>query len=189
MLQERSGFADVEDPHNSSPHQSRSESQLYADDSTPTQQAAEVNVTMQVSSSTDQAPPPHLDEFFLAPPTTSPDVFALHANVVVNPSIREDTEAISPDLNLLVSMATHSTHPSPRPSLSTTDVVPAEEDISPQIARAFDANVAIALSTRGNRHGMVHSVLTEVSCHESEPVPLNSNINEDAPAPGGQLGV
>ena len=143
---------------------------------------------MRAGSSTDQAPPPHLDEFLLAPPTTAPDVVAPHANVVINTSIREYTETISPDLNPLVSMATH---PSPQPSLSTTDVVHAEVDISPQIAVAFDANLAMSsggLITRDNRHDMVHLIPMEDSRHESEPVPSNPNISEEAPAHRGQLG-
>jgi len=176
----------LEEPHNSFPHQSRSESQLYADGSTA-QQAAEVNVTLQLTSSTDQPPPPHPGEYLLPPLTTAPGLFAPQANVVTDPSIHEYTETIAHDINPLVSMVTH---PSPQPPLSTTDVVHAEEDISPQIAVVVDANIAMssgALSIRGNRHDMVHPVPMEVSRHENEPVPSNPDINEDAPAPGGHL--
>ncbi len=107
--------------------------------------------------------------------------------MVPDPSIHEYTETIAPDLNPLVSMATH---PSPQPPLFTTDIVHTEEDISPQIAVVLDANIAMssgALSIRGNRHDMVHPVPMEVSRHENEPVPSNPDINEDAPAPRGHL--
>jgi len=169
----------LEGPHSSFPHQSRSESQLYADGRTATQQAAEVNVTIQFTSS-------HPGESVLPPPTTASGLFAPQANVVTDRSIHEYAEPISPDLNPLVSMATH---PPPQPSLSTTNVVHAEED-SPQITVVLDANIGMssgALSIRGNRHNMVHPVPMEVSRHEDEPVPSNPDINEDAPAAGGHL--
>jgi len=79
------------------------------------------------------------------------------------------------------------THLSRQPSLSTTDVVHAEEGISPQITVVLDANIAMssgALSTRGNIHDMARPVPVEVSRHENEPVPSNPDIDEHAPAPG-----
>jgi hypothetical protein len=115
---------------------------------------------------------------------TAPGPYAPHASVVAGTPIHEYTEAISPDVIPLASMATH------QPSLSTTDVVPAEEDISPQIAVAFDANVATrsgALSTRSNRHDMVHPVPMAVSRRENEPVSSKPGIDGRATAPGDHL--
>ena len=174
-----------EDSHSSFPGQS--ESQLNADGTKATGQAAAVNVAIRLTSSTDQAPP-HPGESLLA---RSPRLFYWRANVIADPSIQQYSEPISPDLNPLVSMATHRTHPSPQASRSTPDVVPAEEDISPKIAVALDANISMrsgALSTRDSRYNMVHPVPTEVSRHENEPVPSNPDINEVVPAPEGQLG-
>jgi len=81
----------------------------------------------------------------------------------------------------------HISHPlGPPPSFPTG----AHSDISPQIAIVLDANIAMssgALSTRGNRRDMVHSILTGVSGHENEPLPLSPDIDEHAPALGARL--
>ena len=157
------------------PHQSHSESQLLADGSTAVQQAAEVNVTLQHPSSTDQAPPPYSEESLLPPPTTAPGLFSPQADVVASPSIHEYAETIAPDLIPLISMVTHLPH---QPPLSTADVVHAEEDVSPQIAIVSDTNLAVSsgsLSTWDHRDDVVHSrsfVMKVNQCHRT-PTSMN----------------
>lgn len=78
-------------------------------------------------------------------------------------------------------------HPPGPPSSSPTRTY---SDIYPQIAGVLDANIAMssgARRTRDTRRDMAHPIPMEISRHENESVPSNTDIDEYTPVPGGQL--
>ena len=115
------------DTFRSFPHQSPSESQLYAGGSTAAEKSSGVDVTLRLTSSTDQATPPQYQETSPSPSPIVAEPFPPQANVVADAAIHKCTETTALNLNLIVSEEV--THLSRQPSPSTTDAVSAEEPI------------------------------------------------------------
>ena len=140
-------FTPLKLSHDIFPHQSPSESQLYPDGSTATEKSSEVNVTLRLTSSTDQLIPPQYRELPFPPSPTVAEPLAPQANVVSDAAIHE---TIALDLNPMVSEKF--THLSRQPSPSTTDVVHVEGPI-PKIPVSGRQNSQIgAGASRTLRH-------------------------------------
>ena len=114
----------LDESHRDIPHPSHPESQLYLGDSAAAQHADEANIVQGPPSSAGHAHARSRGSPF-TPPTALPEPLSPRPKVIADPSIHERTEMTALDLSPLTSRKV--SHHSRQPSLSTTDVVYAEQ--------------------------------------------------------------
>jgi len=128
-----------DESHRDIPHPFHAESQPYPGDSATAQRTDEVNIAQGPPSSADHAYARSQGLAF-TPPTALPEPPSPQPNVIADPSIHEYTEAMAHDLSPLISRkASHHSHQS---SLSTADVVYAEQPMRVILATGRGASPA-----------------------------------------------